>query len=676
MAVVADVVEKAKELLSPEPVEIPKPVAERMKRGRDRMREGAPKRNECLAFARGDQYRWVDGKNVLQTQNTTTTVDGRGKPRHRIRQTRNFLFDLVENEVSSVVQKVPGYEVSPSSAEPRRETAAALSRKVALYGYDKWGLRKVTERVVRLAVVADEGFAWPYFDNTVGPYLPPDENGRRVGQGEIKVRTYGPNEVFWEPGIDFEISRWHGLEQAMDIADAMEMEGYVGGKLTPDAQKAETDRLHPQDKLVLVSHYLERPSPNNPEGAWVTMANDRVIVQKRPYPCMDGEGKILDEPVLHKLTYSMDPENDRDSGLVRHLLDAQRTVNFCNNKITEWAALALNPQLLIVNGFLKQKLTDEGGAVYNVAGTGEIQWRPVPNTPGELFKQKEEAIADMGRIAGQYDTSGVESGKGLQAIAEQETARKVNFIENLAQFHSRMMRHCLYLVQSHYTEPRLLKVRGERGIQPIANFYGSELLGEMDVRVSPGSLEALTRQAVEAKIMAFAERGWISPHAAMAAINSGTAENLVDSYERDIARANLVIQKIIEGPEVLFATSQRRPFFGEDPGAEEVENPQTGEIEQVPREFVPGWMPRPFDDVKVQKDVFADWMKGTEYDDLSPPQQEAANSYYDALLNLEAKHNAEAAEAQAMTAESLGMSNAAKPQTPPPLPDQAPLPGL
>jgi hypothetical protein len=471
----------------------------------------------------------------------------------------------------------------------------------------------------------------------------------------------------------------------MDIADAMEMEGYVGGKLTPDAQKAETDRLHPQDKLVLVSHYLERPSPNNPEGAWVTMANDRVIVQKRPYPCQDAKGKILDEPVLHKLTYSMDPENDRDSGLVRHLLDAQRTVNYCNNKITEWAALALNPQLLIVNGFLKQKLTDEGGAVYNVAGTGEIQWRPVPNTPGELFRQKEEALADMGRIAGQYDTSGVESGKGLQAIAEQETARKVNFIENLAQFHSRLMRHCLYLVQSHYTEPRLLKVRGERGIQPIANFYGSELLGEMDVRVSPGSLEALTRQAVEAKIMAFAERGWISPHAAMAAINSGTAENLVDSYERDIARANLVIQKIIEGPEVLFATAQRRPFFGEDPGMEEVidpatdepvTNPETGEVEQVPREYVSGWMPRPFDDVKVQKDVFADWMKGTEYDDLSPPQQEAANGYYDALLELEAKQNAQAAQAQELTAQSLGMSNAAKPQTPPPLPDQAPLPGL
>jgi hypothetical protein len=272
----------------------------------------------------------------------------------------------------------------------------------------------------------------------------------------------------------------------------------------------------------------------------------------------------------------------------------------------------------------------------------------------------------MGRIAAQNDIpNAVESGKGITALIEKDNARRSNFIENLAQFHSRLMRHCLYLVQRHYSEPRLLKVRGERGIQPIADFMGSELLGEVDVRVAPGSLEALTREAIEAKIMAFAERGWISPHAAMAAINSGTAENLVDSYERDVARANLIIQKIIEGPEVLFSTPERRPFFGEDPGIDEGT--------QLPREYIPGWMPRPFDDTKVLKDVFADWMKGTEYDDLPPESQEAANAVYDGILQLEAKQNAAAAEAQAQTAESLGMSNAAKPQTPPPLPDQAPL---
>jgi hypothetical protein len=109
----------------------------------------------------------------------------------------------------------------------------------------------------------------------------------------------------------------------------------------------------------------------------------------------------------------------------------------------------------------------------------------------------------------------------------------------------------------------------------------------------------------------------------------------------------------------------RRPFFGEDPGI----NQETG----LPNEFIPGWMPRPFDNIQVQKDVISDWMKSTEYDDQPPPAQEAINTAYDGMLQTEAKQQAQAAKAQMETAESLGMSNAAKPTTAPPLPDQAKL---
>jgi hypothetical protein len=662
-------------------VEIPEHLKDRMGRGKAAMRKGAPKRNECLAHARGEQYKYVDSDGALQSQaiNTISSRSGEGKPRHRVRQTRNFIFDITESEVAATAQRIPSYEVSPSGTEPRRISAARLSRRVALYGYDKWKIRGARERVIRYSIVADEGFAWPYFDNSIGPYISDvDKEGKpyTIGQGDICIRTFGPNEVYWEAGLKFDESPWHAIEQARDLQSVYETEGYLGGKLDPDGQKAETEVANntSQEKLVLVTEYLERPSKANPEGAWITMANDRVIIAQRPYPCQDPEGHILDEPVLHKLTYAMDPENDRDSGLVRHLIDAQRTVNHCNNKISEWINLALNPQLIIQNGQLKQKLNDEPGAVYNAVGTGELKWREVPEIPVQLFQQKSEAVADMGRIAGQFDTTGIESGKGLQAAAEQEAGRRANFLYNLSEFDSRLMRHCLYLVQKHYTEPRLLKVRGDAGTEPIKDFLGSELLGEMDVRVDPASLETRTQAAVEAKIFAFAERGWVSPHAAMAAINNGTAESLVEGYERDVARANLIIQKVKEGPEVLFSTPARRPFYGEEPGTEERQNPETGKVEEVEREFIPGWMPRPFDDEAVELDVIADFMKSPDYDDLDPPSQEALNAYYDALLQQKAKKQAQQAQAQAETAESLGMSNAARPQgTPPPLPDQKPI---
>jgi len=670
------VLDAVKRAINPDKMEVPEDISARMKRGRDAMREDAPKRNECLAHARGEQYRYLDAKNALKSLPTTTSSYGEagGKAPHRVRAVRNFIFDIVETEVAAATQRVPGYEVSPSGTEPRRISAARLARKVLYYGYEKWGVDRALEQVVRYAVVADEGFAWPYWDSTVGPYLDDGEGGL-VGQGEIAIRVYGPNEVFGEPGIKFEQSRWIGLEQARDISEVMAMEGYVGGNLNADAQTSDVEtEVNPQSKLVLVKDYLERPSPQNPSGRWVTMANDRVIVPERPYPCVDGEGNICDEPVLHRLTYAEDPSKERGSGLVRHLLDSQRQVNHAVSKTSEWVNLALNPQLLLKNVKLLDKLTDEPGAVFNARGSGEAVWRQVPQIPAELFKLKEEAIADMARIAAQNDIpSQVESGRGIQALLEKDASRRANFLKNLARFDARLARHCLYLVQRHYTEPRLLKVRGERGIEPIADFYGSQLCDETDVRVAPDSLEPRTREGIEKKILAFADRGWISPHAAMAAINNGTAESLVETYERAVARANLIILKITEGPEVLFNSSPRRPFGNEDPGFEEVENPETGEVEQVPNEYVPGWMPRPFDKIKVQRDVFEDWMQSTEYDDLDPPSQEAANTYYDALLQIEAKQNAEAAQAQQQTAEALGMNNAARKPSPPPMPDQTEL---
>lgn len=653
----------------------PPEVEARIKRGKSAMEEGAAKRNECLRFVRGRHYSWVDTQGALREQDTTSSYEGnRGKARHRVRSVRNYIFDHFEAEVAGATQRVPGYDVAPTSFEPRRVSAAKLARKGIYYGYEEWGLDQATERTIRLAIATAEGFAWPFFDNTIGPFHEID--GQVIGQGDIRCRVFSPNEVFWESGLRFSDSRWHGIEQARDVDAVMEMDGYAGGKLVPDAQTSTTtDPDSPQDRLVLVTEYLERPSKKAPNGRWITIANGRVIVAERPYPCMDQEGKVLDEPVLHQLYYAEDPDSDRNMGPVQFAIDPQRQLNHAVSKVAEWVNMALNPQLLVINGkVLSGKQNDVPGAVVRVVG-GEAKWRETPPIPPELFKQKEEAIVDIARMFAQNDIpSQVESGKGIQFLLEKDSARRATFYKNLAKFHARLARHCLYLMQRHYTEPRLLQIRGEDGsTEPLPDFLGAELLGEVDVRVSAGSIEPRTRESIEAKILAYADRGWVSPHEAMAAINAGTAEGLVQSYEKDVARANLIIQKVKEGPEVLFATPPRRPFFGEDPGFEEVVNDVTGEVEELPREFIPGWMPRPVDNVPIQKDVIADWMKGVEYDELPPPQQEAINAVYDSFLELEAKHQAQEAAAQMATAESLGTANAARPSTPPPLPDKAPL---
>lgn len=652
MSVVERAINGVKELIDPTKIPVPPNVDARLRRSKGRRREGDGSRNEAMEFWRGNHYRWVDSQGALQSLPTTTSAyEKKGKPPHVIRQSRNLLFDVVEREVSAALQRIPGYDVSPTSSDPERVSAARLATKVCYYGHDKWHLRRAIEGVVRYAIIQnDGGFAWPYFDNTVGPFMDDGEGGQ-IGQGEIRVRVFGGGEVSWEPGVDFMDSRYHVLEQARDIDDVMEMEGYVGGNLKADAQNAEGggERSKQAEKLVLVTEYLERPCAKYPVGRWLTIANNRVIVEERPLPLTDGNGEVVDEPVIHRLTYAMDPDSDRDRALVPQLLDAQRTIDNAVNKQQMWVDLAMNPQLVIWNGgFAKgQKLTNEPGAVYKAFGQGKVEWRPVPAMPADLSEIKAEARQDIASISAQNDIpQNVDTARGIQALLDNDHARRANFLQNLADFDSRLARHCLYLVQKHYTESRLLRIRGAWGWESISGFRGSQLLGENDVRVLPSSLETLTREQREQRVMAYADRGWIAPQAAMAAIDRGTAEELVRSYEYDIARANLIVQKIKEGPEALFATPDRP-------------------------DGTPGWMPRKFDNIDVQLSILADWMKSPDYDSCEPGMQEAANVYYDALEQLKAQKQAEQANAQAMMAESQGAANAAKPQGQIPTPQGA-----
>ena len=637
--------------LKPSIKAIPPDVKTRIDRGQKRMRQDSQKRNECLAFWRGDQYCYVNSDNYLVSQSTVIGSSPGSKPPHRIRRTWNLIHPVVEEKVSAATQSIPSYEVNPTTIDPADAGAAKLATKVAVYGYEKWSIRKVSMKVITLALVMREGFAMPYFDPSVPPYI---DNEHTVGLGEIRIKTMGPNEVYWEPGVDFEDSVWHCIEQARSIDEVKAMPGYLAGKLTPDADPARilgTAIPRGQHNLVLVTEYLERPCSKYPKGRRLVFCNDRQIVPEEPYPC--SEYPDFSGPVIHRVTYTTDPISDRDRGLVEHLIDPQRAYNAANNKILEWIQMGLSPQVAVQPGVLgRQKVTDEPGAVYEVPDPkNNFVWRQVPPIPPELRLMKQDAAEAIQSIsAAQHVPRGVESAKAITAISDTQESQWESFMGNVSQFHSRLMNHCLVLVQHHYKEKRLLKVRGAYGPENIDDFRGADLAGQTDVMVSPTSLKPRTQAATEARVRWFAEMGWITPQAAMAAVNGGSAEKLVQSYEADISCAHRAIQKLKAGPEVFL---NMPPRFDPDKI-----DPMTGQRGAE----VPGFMPRDFDNEGIHTQVLTDWMKTTDYE-LSPqPVQHAADLYYGALKQLKADKEAEQAQAQSMMAEGLGMANAGKPQ--------------
>jgi hypothetical protein len=669
----------------PSKIEPPPDIMENVARAVGRMRELAPYRNECYEVWRGNTYAYVNAEGRLTAQSTAISTNRRGgKPNHRVRMRLPMLMPIVRTEVANATSRVPSYEINPSNSDPETQNAAHVASQVALYGYDKWRIKSVTERVVTHALVGDEGFAWPFWDPSIGPALPDvvdpetgEGDAEDLHEGEINIRVYSGNEVGWEPGVPFDDARWYVIVQARPLDQVKEMPGYYAGDLTSDASasRSMSSTNSNMTKLILVTEYLERPSPKFADGRRLCMANGRVIAQPGKYPLEGPDGTILDEPVLHKLTVIKDPDNDRDLGMVRFLIDAVRQYQDARNKQSEWKNLAMNPQLMVAPGMLLTPLTDEPGAIIEVGRPDQVQWRPTPPVPQILSEIQDRAKADLGFLASQNEIpSQVEAARAIQVLTERDNTARGAFLGNLAEWHSRLMRHCLTLVEKHYTEGRLIQINGWSGPENIQDFKGADLMDQVNVRVSPGSIQPLTREFMEQRIMNWAQLGWVEPHMAMAAIEGGAAEGLIKSYELDIARANRIIQQIFEDPESVLS-GENVPNAQMQPPPQPMQAPQMGPDgapmpvapqppPQIPLD-VPWWMPRPFDKIPVYKNEFENAMKTQRYDLAPAPVKEMLLLAYNGLLQLEAEQQAREAAAQTAQAMELGMGNAAQPQAKP-----------
>jgi hypothetical protein len=265
-----------------------------------------------------------------------------------------------------------------------------------------------------------------------------------------------------------------------------------------------------------------------------------------------------------------------------------------------------------------------------------------------------QALATCRRSSADPDTlnATIAAPGTLQQIASQAAQRWTTFLAALADFDAAVMRHSLYLVQRFYDEPRLIPFRGHFGWANIEDFRGTDLMGQDDIRVLPSSfgrrpgIRSVRRSAGTPP----PSPAPLSPEVAMAAIDGGVAETLSQSYMLDVQRAYRIIRCIEGGPDVLFS---------QEPQVRTEADPMTGQMMMVE---VPWWMPGPYDNVRIWKQVIGDYLKTDECLHLEEGMRAAAQEIYNGLLMQEMREAARQAQMQSQIAADQGLQNAAAPQ--------------
>lgn len=623
------------------------------------VRTHEPRWRELWAHFDGDQYAYVSASDGQLT--TLETREGGTKPAHRPRLARNRMTRAIVNECSILTSRFPSYDAVPINHDPDTVNTANVGTKVLINQHRELKLRRKFFQVVQNAAVTGDGYAWPYWDGSVGAPImhEPSAEERMAGaadqvdtglrEGAVEVRALRQEQVGWEPGVEFERSRWYVIRLTEATAEIPKIPGYVGPEtVTADALPFQLNAKDAQGQrsLAFVYHYLERPSMEHPKGRWIQSVGGKIIVPPADYPCS------ADIPVVHRMPWiERGDRRDRSLGLGELVIDIQRAINRICNQLIAWRNLILVPQVLAPRGTLvKPELSEEPGLVVEFDGPTPPQWRQVPDIPPGLYKELENAYADMDFIVGQGPAvlPNIASGSGIQAANEREQSYRSMLLGNLADLYASVGRHILYLVAEHWTEERILQVTGKFGVESIPAFKGTVLQGQIaGVTVSEASIEPRTRESQEAKIVMFADKQWISPEKAMQALHSGSADEIIDSFELDIGRVHRQISQL--------------KLLGQNPTLQGLPVP--------PEALIPMAKPR-IDNHQVFISVITDWMKTVDFERQPELVQVAAENWLEQHEQAIQKAQLQEAQMAGIMAQSQGMGNAAAPQTPAGAPSQ------
>jgi hypothetical protein len=689
---------------------IPAEIEARLKRGRDGLSEVVARRQLGIKFANGQHFAEIneDGSKVVDISTATVALGGT-KDDHRVRRSHDIVSPMLGRKISSAMQREPEWESTAVASDMSDYAAARIAMRLARAGYEPWGFPTAEEKALWFAMVTEEAFgraAWnpnvgPFVDVSVHPeadkveYVDDGEGGQREvrpfagqpdpenpvirGRGEIGVTVYSGLEVLWEPGVDFEESRWYAVEHVRSVEEIEAEPGFIKiatEKLRADAQTASDNRRTAREKkgsnLCVTTEYFERPCPKYPRGRWQTFANGRKIFKDEDYPYVDAEGNVVDRPCLRRLIYDIDGSNDRAKGLVQKVIDEVRGYDQAINKQAEYAQIGLVAQILAAEGVLLTDPTDEPGLVVEydrtLANGEKPEWRENISFPDELFTMEERAKQRFTEITFDQDIPNqVESGVGISQVVELNRAAWQRFVDRFDRFRSGLMSDGLVLAQRNYGADRLMKFRGALGWEPVGDFQGADIRNQTDVAVKQSATQMLTRPQVEQRIMQLVQTfpNTFPPEIVIEALSSANPEKLVQGYEEDVGRAHRIIEQLRNG---TFWGQPLRPAL---PGEEVLEW-----IGDHP--MVPGWLPRPFDSLPIYKTALENWMKTDDWDRSPRQTKDASLFYYQKLIDLETAAQLREEEVQSQVAEEQGIANAGKepgPKLSPSLPGGSPQVG-
>ena len=623
-----------------------------------------------LSFYKGKQYVFYNRKS--RRMESLPTDDG-DKPRYRVRLVANQIAPNSNGLLARLTKTKPTFFATPAQADYEAIKATEVAESLLDYWWDTFSLGSKREEAMLWAIICGNGFWKISWDDKVGSsvklMLNPDgepivnpiiehlfkdrlgkmgldagEFEKEVFEGEIKVDVMAPFDVLLDDSAQvFEDCKYAFCVHPMS---SDEIYSRYNVRLKPNAINRYPDETLPgmfgttsgktkqNVRTVFVGYFL--PGPEFPEGRYVAFTKSpNIVLYDGPWPYPFKKLPLVKFPGMRI------PGQLYDTSVVEQAIPLQKELNRTLSQMIEYKNLTLKPQMLAPVGSLRQRMTDEPGAIfeYNPVAGKVPEAIPIQSLPSYVFQHLQDLGQRLRDTFGLNEISdgavppNVEAGIAIDLLQEAATDRLAPQILMMEKGLERAGNMMLELAQRYYNEPRLIMLAGAGSKAKVSRFESADIIAGVQVKVETGSGLPRTRAGKQARVMQMLQMGIISPTKAYKYLDMADFKTLQAQFEADEEQAmrendRLIVGEPINKPAAIKAQQELMM---------QIENPQVDPNTGRPAAVTPealmqvmdaGLAPLPFENHASHLETHALYMKSPEFEDLPLEIQERFQKHY------------------------------------------------
>jgi hypothetical protein len=477
---------------------------------------------------------------------------------------------------------------------------------------------------------------------------------RTVNLGDITVEVIPGENVILDPAAaTFEDAEFAICKHAMDPS---EIQARWGVQVLPDSAPSNEETGLPwgmqqrqgQDKPLKVTKDVwimyHRKTAAMPQGRyviWIEGPDKKIMDTKWEFP--------FDELPLVKFPGIERPGSPLDDPLVTDARPIQKELNRTLSQIVTHKNLTIKPQMIAPINSLRDRLTDEPGAVFQYAPVANLkpEWREMPAMPPYVFNHLQDIQGRLDRLFNLASVSrgdvppNVEAGIAIDLLQEASVDQVAPIIQRMEGALVRAGHIMASYAREYYIEPRLLKIVGSGGSVQVRKFKNSDISGGYSFRAEPGSGLPRTRAGKQSRIEWMMEKGLVDPKQALKMLDVADVKGLVSRIEADEDMALREHELMMQGQPVnpmavqqaMAQAQQMMQDPNADPDGDGVPDPPEVKMQMAQQMLQQAAVqPFVFEDYDTHLETHGSYMKTNEYGKLPPEVQQLFVDHWQATL--------------------------------------------